>query len=160
MSAPAAYADRIALERRGRLYVGLCPFHGEKTASFTVYPHDNHFHCFGCGAHGDAIGFIRRIEGVGFAEARERAGDASSRKDTSHQRTRGTAPYAARLIADSRPIAGTLAERYLREVRGLGDLPLPAELRFHPAVWSRDTNSTHPALIIPCCDCRGRTWIS
>lgn len=54
----------------------------------------------------------------------------------------------ARLIAESRPIAGTLAEPYLRETRGLGDMPLPEELRFHTAVRCKDTSSPWPALLV------------
>ncbi|MDY5585282.1 MAG: DNA primase [Arcanobacterium sp.] len=50
---------------------GLCPFHDEKTPSFSVRPHHNHWHCFGCGESGDAIEFIRKIEHVGFIEAIE-----------------------------------------------------------------------------------------
>lgn len=59
----------------GRL-VGLCPFHAEKSPSFNVYsrPRPGHYHCFGCGAHGDAIGFIRALDGVDFLEAIERLG--------------------------------------------------------------------------------------
>ncbi len=50
---------------------GLCPFHDEKTPSFTVRPNHNRWHCFGCGESGDAIEFIRRIEHIGFVEAVE-----------------------------------------------------------------------------------------
>jgi hypothetical protein len=152
MSAPlvSIVGQHVKLARDGKLRKGLCPFHADRKPSFVAY-HD-HFHCYGCGAHGDAIEFVRRIERVSFTEARERVGDnVSSRLDTP-RRERGTASYAARLIADSRPIAGTPAERYLREVRGLGDLPLPPELRFHAGVWSRETRSKHPALIVPCRD--------
>ena len=61
----------VPLKRRGRNLVGLCPFHNEKTPSFTVYPDDAnpHFHCFGCGAGGDVITFIRRIENLDYVEA-------------------------------------------------------------------------------------------
>lgn len=48
---------------------GLCPFHDEKSPSFTVKPAQGTFHCFGCGAHGDVIGWVRRIEGLAFPEA-------------------------------------------------------------------------------------------
>ncbi len=137
------------LERAGRLWKACCPFHEEKTPSFTIYE-DDHYHCFGCGAHGDAIDFLRRIEGLSFAEAKERAGDLSNRFDTSPRRERGTGTYAAKLLEKSRPIIGTLAERYLREARRFGDLPLPEELRFHPAVWSGETRKTFPALLVPC----------
>jgi DNA primase len=62
---------RVRLARSGRQWKGCCPFHGEKTPSFYVYE-DGHYHCFGCGAHGDAIGFVMQSEGAGFTEAVER----------------------------------------------------------------------------------------
>jgi DNA primase len=67
---PALIGRRTRLTRSGRNWKGCCPFHGEKTPSFYVY--DDHFHCFGCGAHGDAISFVMRAEGAGFPEAVER----------------------------------------------------------------------------------------
>ena len=68
---------RVRLARRGRELLGLCPFHQEKTPSFTVNEDKGFFHCFGCGAHGDVIGFVMRDEGLSFPEAVERlAGDA------------------------------------------------------------------------------------
>ena len=48
----------VVLKRRGKNLVGLCPFHNEKTPSFTVYPESESFYCFGCGAGGEAISFI------------------------------------------------------------------------------------------------------
>jgi DNA primase len=59
----------IALRRRGRTYFGLCPFHDEQTASFGVSREAGLFHCFGCGAGGDVIRFVERIEHVSFREA-------------------------------------------------------------------------------------------
>lgn len=59
----------VNLKRRGKNLVGLCPFHNEKTPSFTVYPDSQSFYCFGCGAGGEAIGFIRRAENLDFSEA-------------------------------------------------------------------------------------------
>ena len=59
----------IQLKRRGRYSVGLCPFHGEKTPSFTLYPDTSSFYCFGCGAAGDVITFIRRIENLDYLDA-------------------------------------------------------------------------------------------
>lgn len=59
----------VRLRRRGRTLVGLCPFHGEKTPSFTVYPENNSFYCFGCGAGGDVITFVRRIENLDYIDA-------------------------------------------------------------------------------------------
>jgi DNA primase len=60
---------RVRLARSGRNWKGCCPFHGEKTASFYVY--DDHYHCFGCGAHGDAVTFVMQSQGAGFLEAVE-----------------------------------------------------------------------------------------
>lgn len=59
----------ISLRRRGRNLIGLCPFHGEKTPSFTLYPENGSFYCFGCGAGGDVITFIRRIEHLDYLDA-------------------------------------------------------------------------------------------
>ena len=70
-------ARHVSLKRAGRELKGLCPFHSEKTPSFTVSEEKGFFHCFGCGAHGDVIGFVMRQEGLSFPEAVERlAGDA------------------------------------------------------------------------------------
>lgn len=59
----------VTLKRSGRNFFGLCPFHGEKTASFSVNPEKQIFHCFGCGLGGSAFAFVQRIEGIGFPEA-------------------------------------------------------------------------------------------
>lgn len=62
-------ASYVSLRRRGKNLVGLCPFHGEKTPSFNIYPENGSFYCFGCGAGGDVITFIRRIENLDYMEA-------------------------------------------------------------------------------------------
>ena len=68
---------RVQLKKRGREHEGLCPFHNEKTPSFTVSEAKGFYHCFGCGAHGDVIGFVMQSEGLAFPEAVERlAGEA------------------------------------------------------------------------------------
>lgn len=59
----------VNLRRSGRNLTGLCPFHGEKTPSFCVYPDNNTFYCFGCHAGGDVINFVRRIEHLDYVEA-------------------------------------------------------------------------------------------
>ncbi|MBV9583585.1 MAG: DNA primase, partial [Alphaproteobacteria bacterium] len=63
---------RVRLIRKGRELAGLCPFHHEKTPSFYVVEDKNFFHCFGCGAHGDAIGFVMRAENLDFIAAVEK----------------------------------------------------------------------------------------
>ena len=59
----------VELKRRGKNLVGLCPFHNEKTPSFTVYPENGSFYCFGCGAGGDVFSFIKLIENLDYADA-------------------------------------------------------------------------------------------
>ena len=59
----------LALEKRGKNMLGLCPFHSEKTPSFTVTPEKQLFYCFGCGASGNVFNFIMRMENLSFPEA-------------------------------------------------------------------------------------------
>lgn len=59
----------VSLKRRGSTSVGLCPFHNEKTPSFTVYNDTQSFYCFGCGAGGDAVTFIKKIENLDYIDA-------------------------------------------------------------------------------------------
>ena len=59
----------VQLKRKGRLYAGLCPFHNEKTPSFYVYPETQSFYCFGCGAGGDVITFVKKINALSYPEA-------------------------------------------------------------------------------------------
>ncbi|MDE3016717.1 MAG: DNA primase, partial [Pseudomonadota bacterium] len=62
---------RVPLKKHGREYQALCPFHNEKSPSFTVNDEKGFYHCFGCGAHGDAIEFIRRFERLSYPETIE-----------------------------------------------------------------------------------------
>lgn len=62
-------APYIDLKRRGKNLVGLCPFHNEKTPSFTVYPENGSFYCFGCGVGGDVFSFVRQIENLDYIDA-------------------------------------------------------------------------------------------
>ncbi len=63
---------RVALTRKGREHTGLCPFHKEKTPSFTVNEEKGFYHCFGCAAHGGAIDFLMNMDNLSFPEAVER----------------------------------------------------------------------------------------
>jgi DNA primase len=62
---------RVELKRAGSEFQARCPFHEEKTPSFTVSPRKQFYHCFGCGAHGSAIGFLMNYEGLEFVDAVE-----------------------------------------------------------------------------------------
>lgn len=64
----------VELKRGGKNHFACCPFHGEKTASFTVEEDKQFFHCFGCGVHGDVIGFVSEIEGIEFIDAVKKLG--------------------------------------------------------------------------------------
>ena len=66
---------RVQLKKAGKIYKGLCPFHEEKTPSFTVEPTKGFYHCFGCGAHDTAIGFLMNYDNLGFVEAVEELAD-------------------------------------------------------------------------------------
>jgi DNA primase len=128
---PDVVMRKVRLVKRGREYSGLCPFHNEKSPSFTVNEDKGFFHCFGCGAHGDVIGFVMRIENLGFPEAVERlAGEAGlevpratpeerqrvARQKTLHEVLEAASDfYEAQLLAK----AGEPGRDYLAR-RGLG----------------------------------------
>ena len=79
----------VRLKKGGANYLGLCPFHGEKTPSFTVSPTKQFYHCFGCGAHGNAIGFLMSYAGLGYVEAvKELAASAGMQVPEAAPRTR------------------------------------------------------------------------
>src|SRR3990172_1849520 len=59
----------VRLKKGGANHLGLCPFHAEKTPSFAVSPAKQFYHCFGCGAHGNAIGFLMAYAGLGYVDA-------------------------------------------------------------------------------------------
>ena len=123
---------RVKLTRKGRRFSGLCPFHSEKTPSFSVIDDDGFYHCFGCGTHGDAISFLRETDGLEFMEAVERLADMAGLamprstpqdpKVTEQRRAvfdileATTQFFQAALTRDD----GAIAARYLRD-RGLGE---------------------------------------
>jgi DNA primase len=86
----------IRLSKKGTNFVGLCPFHEEKTPSFTVNPKTNLYHCFGCNAGGDVIGFVCKQEGIGFKEAMAKLGslkaEVRSRNNGKDKGNGATAP--------------------------------------------------------------------
>ena len=62
-------SEVVILKKTGKNYVGLCPFHSEKTPSFTVSPQKQIFHCFGCGVGGNVFSFLMKKDGLSFPEA-------------------------------------------------------------------------------------------
>ena len=67
---------RVPLKKKGREYTACCPFHNEKTPSFTVSPNKQFYHCFGCGVHGSALDFLMQYEHLDFVEAVESLADS------------------------------------------------------------------------------------
>ncbi len=119
----------VTLKRVGKNYFGLCPFHSEKTPSFSVSPEKQLYYCFGCGARGNAITFLMQIEGLSFIEAvRELADQAGveltfSRRERENELKRATLQnvlkVAEKFFQDNlRTAAGEKARDYLRK-RGL-----------------------------------------
>ena len=122
----------VKLRRTGRTMTGLCPFHNEKTPSFVVYPDTQSFYCFGCGAAGDVIGFVRKYNNLGYVESvkqlASRAGmplpEESDHEATARQRLLEINRCAARYFYENlnaQSEEATLARRYWKEKRGLSD---------------------------------------
>ena len=122
----------VQLRRRGRTLTGLCPFHNEKTPSFVVYPDTQSFYCFGCGAAGDVISFVRKYNNLGYVETvkqlASRAGMPLPEEDDKESRARQRLLEINRCAAryfyeqlNARTPEAALARRYWREKRGLSD---------------------------------------
>lgn len=132
----ALISGYVTLRRAGSNSVGLCPFHSEKSPSFTVFHGSNSFYCFGCGAGGDAITFVRRMENLEYEDAVERlakqAGirlperQVTSEKGVSYSRermfamNRDAARYFHACLHADNPDAHA-AYAYLHEKRALSD---------------------------------------
>ncbi|WP_300368895.1 DNA primase [uncultured Subdoligranulum sp.] len=122
----------VQLRRRGRTLSGLCPFHNEKTPSFVVYPDTQSFYCFGCGAAGDVINFVRKYNNLGYVESIKqlaaRAGmplpEEEDREAKARQRLLEINRSAARYFYEqlnARTPEAAQARRYWKEKRGLSD---------------------------------------
>ena len=89
----------VQLKKGGANFLGLCPFHTEKSPSFTVSPAKQFYHCFGCGAHGDSIGFLMAYAGLGYVDAvRELAGSVGMQLPETRPRTREEAARMEREV--------------------------------------------------------------
>ena len=97
----------VRLKKGGANFQGLCPFHNEKSPSFSVSPAKQFYHCFGCGAHGNAIGFLMAYGGLGYVDAvKDLASMAGMQVPESQPRT----PEAARFEADRKQQEASLGE--------------------------------------------------
>ena len=143
-------SETVALKKAGQNHIGLCPFHSEKTPSFTVSPAKQIFHCFGCGAGGNVFRFLMKQQGLSFPEAvrllaRRYGVDLPERELSPAQRKRldeldkirrvnqVAGAFFQRCLMESRP--GKRALAYL-ERRGLGrETLVKYQLGFAPAGW-------------------------
>ncbi|MEA3488965.1 MAG: DNA primase [Candidatus Omnitrophota bacterium] len=111
-------SDYIQLKRVGKNFKACCPFHNEKTPSFIVSPDKQIYHCFGCGAGGNAIGFVMKHENMDFIEAVEALAAKASvelpkfRKDESPEDSLGSRIY------EMNKVAATFYQNFLRSDRG------------------------------------------
>ncbi|USO01337.1 MAG: DNA primase [Alphaproteobacteria bacterium] len=130
----AIVGEKVKLRKKGHEFQGLCPFHNEKSPSFSVNDSKGFYHCFGCGAHGDALGFIKETQRLSFMESlalyAQRAGlsvppmmqaDIPGEKRGLKDRLRSLNVAAARLFRDHlRGAQGIEARNYLNQ-RGISD---------------------------------------
>ncbi len=128
----ALVSQRVPLRLKGRLWWGNCPFHGEKTPSFKIDPATQLWHCFGCGAGGDAFGFVMRSDNMEFPDAVRllaenarieitESGESVPRghKERVHAACADAAEFYHRVLTGSRDSGATTAREYLAD-RGFG----------------------------------------
>ena len=143
----------VALKRAGRNFVGLCPFHGEKTPSFSVNAERQFYHCFGCKAGGDVFKFVQETDKIGFLEAVEvlsrRAGIPVPERRPGERGKRGGLLEALELAASAYeqwladPARGAAARAYL-ERRGITrDMTKLFRLGLAPAGWENLAERLH-----------------
>lgn len=142
--------EYVKLERRGNEYAGCCPFHEDHTPSFYCNDQKGVYHCFGCGAAGNVVDFVKGIEGLSVSEACERLEGGFTPHVSAPQYSRKpaeTEEFAREIWRSATSIIGTPAETYLLK-RGipLSELPQQENLRFARLSYDRSA-SAHPVLI-------------
>ncbi|MHB1131985.1 MAG: DNA primase [Chloroflexota bacterium] len=104
---------QVVLKKSGRSLKGLCPFHSEKTPSFYVFPDKGNYHCFGCGANGDAFTWVMRTQNLGFGEALRLLAEQSGVELPERQ----AAPTEDRALERLREICAAAAQFYQHQLR-------------------------------------------
>jgi len=112
-------SETVKLTRKGRSYTGLCPFHREKTPSFSVNPEKGFFYCFGCKEKGTAFDFLMKVEGLSFPEAARRLADHAGIEieETATDAERREADAARRAIDDLYAVNQLAAHWFERQLR-------------------------------------------
>ncbi len=109
---------KVKLVRRGRNHVGLCPFHSEKSPSFSVSADKNFYHCFGCGVHGDIITFVMETEGLSFPEAVEQLATQAGMALPAREERDEEREKSRRSLYDVMELAAVFFESELQSSRG------------------------------------------
>jgi hypothetical protein len=176
VSLEAMVGRAVKLRRAGQRFQGLCPFHHEKTPSFTVSDKEGFYHCFGCGAHGDAIRWVMETERLGFLAAVQRLAEQGGvqgalsieRRRVEREKDGRREPVDSAVVgrwiwSNAVPARGTIVEAWLRH-RGLDPGGLPGaidRLRFLArcpiASWLEGSSAavmdarglTAPAMVAP-----------
>ena len=146
----------VTLKRAGSNFNGLCPFHSEKTPSFTVFPATNSFYCFGCGAGGDVITFTMRAENIGYADALELLAQKAGISIPQDNTEQNVGPSRKRILEMNLAAAkffrnclfdkniGADAMKYLVEKRGLDSATIKHfGIGFSPNNFGALTNHMH-----------------
>ncbi len=142
----------VKLQRAGRELKGCCPFHPDKSPSFTIYADDRRFQCFGCGAEGDVLDFVQRAYGIKLMPAIEML-DGGALRELEQQRVVATpkadwSKAALSIWNEATQIQGTPAAVYLRS-RGI-TIDLPQTLRFARLRYPQE-KERRPALVAAVC---------
>ncbi len=137
--------ERVLLKPKGRLFWGLCPFHGEKTPSFKVDPATQLWHCFGCGLGGDAFGFVMKIDNVEFPDAVRLLADRANielveaeggvprgKKERLYAALETATEYYHRVLTGSRDSAPAEAREYLAKRGFTSEVAKTWRLGFSP----------------------------
>ncbi|MBL94781.1 MAG: DNA primase [Magnetovibrio sp.] len=112
----------LKISRKGKEHQGLCPFHKEKTPSFTVNENKGFYHCFGCGAHGSIFDFVMEIDGITFPEAVEKLAHQAGMEIPKLNQFEQEKEKRLRLLADICELATTYFQKMLRDSRGTNAL--------------------------------------
>lgn len=144
---PSVVGASLKLIRAGNEWKACCPFHADRSPSFTIFDGGERFHCFGCGAGGDVLDYVQRSHDIGLREAVAMLDGQLPvvvRRQLPPEPERDTTAEAVSIWRNAGPISGTPAEAYLRG-RGL-HLPLPGSLRFARLKYGR-RGGEHPCLV-------------